>query len=232
MRLEEISSESTVAIPLEEQLPKNGTYYEMGKRGFDILFSLCALVFGFPLFILIALLIKLTSKGPVFYCSMRLGKRGKLFNFWKFRTMYTNADLKLRQLLEENPLLHEEWKQYFKLKKDPRLTRIGRFLRKTSLDEFPQFWNVLAGDLSVVGPRPYLPHETDEIKKFIKEDIAKLLSVRPGLTGIWQTSGRSQLPFKQRVLLDLNYVSQRSFFFDLRLIAKTIPMMFFPRGAF
>ncbi|MBY0528711.1 MAG: sugar transferase [Rhabdochlamydiaceae bacterium] len=202
------------------------------KRVFDILFSLAALIFGMPLFLAIALLIKLTSRGPVFYCSLRLGKNGKLFNFWKFRTMYVHADLKLKKLLEDNPLLREEWQKYFKLKNDPRHTRIGKFLRKTSLDEFPQFWNVLIGDLSIVGPRPYLPNETDEIKKHISDDFEKLLSVKPGLTGIWQTSGRSHLTFENRVRLDLDYVKRNSFLFDLRLILKTIPMLIFPKGAF
>ncbi len=208
------------------------TWNTPGKRTFDIVFSGCVLVFGLPLFLIIALLVKCTSKGPIFYCSMRLGQDGNLFNFWKFRTMYTNSDLKLKQLLEDNPLLREEWKKYFKLKNDPRLTKIGKFLRKTSLDEFPQFWNVLKGDLSIVGPRPYLPNETQEIKKFIGEKITHLLSVKPGLTGIWQTSGRSYLTFEERVHLDLNYVKKRTFFFDLCLILKTIPMILFPRGAF
>jgi undecaprenyl-phosphate galactose phosphotransferase len=220
--------EETLTVPLE----KTKNWQEPLKRTFDILFSLSALIFGMPLFLAIAMLVKITSRGPVFYCSLRLGKNGKLFNFWKFRTMYVHADLKLKQLLEDNPLLREEWQKYFKLKNDPRHTRIGKFLRKTSLDEFPQFWNVLLGDLSIVGPRPYLPNETDEIKKYISDDMAKLLSVRPGLTGIWQTSGRSHLTFENRVRLDLDYVGCNSFLFDLRLVLKTIPMLIFPRGAF
>lgn len=202
------------------------------KRLFDVFFSLLALVLGFPIFLLIALLIKSTSRGPIFYCSLRMGKRGKLFKFWKFRTMYVQADLKLKQLLDENPLLREEWQQYFKLKNDPRLTKIGKFLRKTSLDELPQFWNVLIGDLSIVGPRPYLPTELKTIEKHIGNKVTALLAVRPGLTGIWQTSGRSHLTFEQRVYLDLAYLERGSFLFDLNLILKTIPMFIFPKGAF
>ena len=117
-------------------------------------------------------------------------------------------------------------------KVDSRITRIGRFIRTTKLDEFPQFWNVLKGELSLVGPRPYLPNELDTIKKIAGPNARKMLSVRPGLTGIWQTSGRSYLTFEQRVQLDLAYINSRSFLFDLQLIAKTIPVLLFPKGAF
>jgi undecaprenyl-phosphate galactose phosphotransferase len=146
--------------------------------------------------------------------------------------MYQDADQKLEQLLKSDPALKREWSLYFKLKNDPRVTPIGKFLRKTSLDELPQFWNVLVGKLSIVGPRPYLPDERRAIEKIVGLDIDQMLSVRPGLTGIWQTSGRSFLTFEQRVKLDLQYVAAHSFLFDLRLIAKTIPMILFPKGAF
>ncbi len=202
------------------------------KRCFDILLSCCVLIFGSPLFLIIALIIKFTSEGPIFYCSLRLGRDGKLFKFWKFRSMYKDANQKLEQLLKEEPELRKEWKVYFKLKNDPRVIPFGKFLRKTSLDEFPQFWNVLKGELSIVGPRPYLPNELDAIKKIAGPNVRKMLSVRPGLTGIWQTSGRSHLTFEQRVKLDLAYIGSRSFLFDLRLIAKTIPVLLFPKGAF
>jgi exopolysaccharide production protein ExoY len=134
--------------------------------------------------------------------------------------------------LKSDPKLQKEWNIYFKLKNDPRVTPFGKFLRKTSLDEFPQFWNVLKGELSVVGPRPYLPNELPTIKKIAGPNVRKMLSVRPGLTGIWQTSGRSYLTFEQRVQLDLDYIGSRSFLFDLQLIAKTIPVLIFPKGAF
>jgi exopolysaccharide production protein ExoY len=202
------------------------------KRSFDIAFSLSALSFGFPLFILIGLLVKLTSTGPIFYSSMRLGERGTLFKFWKFRSMQKDADERLKALLQSNPALALEWQTYFKLKEDPRLTKIGKFLRKTSLDELPQFWSVLTGDLSIVGPRPYLPREKERIHQVLGNDTAKLFSVKPGLTGIWQTSGRNHLTFEERVKLDFSYIEKRSFLLDIKLIAKTIPILFFPKGSF
>ena len=224
----ETSSPSTLQLNIDEQMVvHNGL-----KRTFDLLFSLMAMLLGLPLFILIAFLVKLSSSGPIFYCSLRIGRGGRLFKFWKFRSMHSDADQRLEVILNSDPSLKREWQKYFKLKKDPRLTRIGNFLRKTSLDEFPQFWNVLIGDLSIVGPRPYLPREADVIRKILNDEMEKMFSVRPGLTGIWQTSGRSALTFEKRVKLDLSYINQRSFLFDLRLIAKTIPLLFFSKGAF
>ncbi len=202
------------------------------KRLFDIVFSTAMLTLGAPLFFIVALLIKSTSPGPIFYCSRRLGRFGKQFKFWKFRSMHVDAEQKLKTLLAQNPSLREEWALYFKLKEDPRCTRLGKFLRKTSLDEIPQFWNILKGDLSLVGPRPYLPNELSKIQSIIGEEWKLLFSVRPGLTGLWQTSGRSFLTFEDRVRLDLEYIDKRSFLYDLKLIAKTIPVIFFPNGAF
>lgn len=202
------------------------------KRTFDILFSLAALVLLIPVFILIAFLVKLSSPGPIFYCSLRIGRKGKLFKFWKFRSMHRDADQRLEILLNSDPKLRKEWKRYFKLKNDPRLTSIGSFLRKTSLDELPQFWNVLIGNLSIVGPRPYLPREASSIREILDQGMEKMFSIRPGLTGIWQTSGRSFLTFEERVRLEVTYVDQRSFLFDLRLIAKTFPILFLRKGAF
>lgn len=202
------------------------------KRGFDILFSLAALIAIFPLLAAITLLVKLSSRGPIFYCSLRIGRKGRLFKFWKFRSMHQNADQRLGLMLEGDPKLKEEWEKYFKLKNDPRLTKIGSFLRKTSMDELPQFWNVLMGDLSVVGPRPYLPREAESIGKILGSEMDKMFSVRPGLTGLWQTAGRNNLTFKERVQLEVKYADQRSFWLDLKLIAKTIPLLLFQKGAF
>jgi len=199
------------------------------KRIFDSLFSLGAILFFLPLGVVIALLIKLTSAGPIFYTSKRVGKDGHCIYCWKFRTMYQDADKKLLEILKDNPKLKKEWETYFKLKDDPRISGIGKILRKTSLDELPQFWNVLRGDLSVVGPRPVTE---EEIKKYFGEKAKKILSVRPGLTGIWQTSGRSLLTFEERIRLEESYVDQQSLVFDLMIIFKTIPMMFISRGAF
>jgi exopolysaccharide production protein ExoY len=232
MTLNEFSTETPITAAWQFEIDEKVIVHNWLKRSFDILFSLVALIIGLPFFALIALLVKLSSPGPIFYCSLRIGRKGRLFKFWKFRSMHRDADQRLEVMLNSNPGLRQEWQKYFKLKNDPRLTRIGSFLRKTSLDEFPQFWNVLIGDLSIVGPRPYLPREIDAIFQVLGNDIEKIFSVRPGLTGIWQTAGRSDLTFEERVKLEVNYAKQRSFFFDLRLIAKTIPILFFPKGAF
>ncbi len=180
------------------------------KRSFDILFSLMALILGLPVFAIIALLVKLSSPGPIFYCSLRIGRGGRLFKFWKFRSMHRDADQRLDVILNSDPQLKREWQKYFKLQKDPRLTPIGRFLRKSSFDELPQFWNVLSGDLSIVGPRPYLPREAEALKKVLGKDVDKVFHVRPGITGIWQTQGRSQLTFEERAILEANYVDKCS----------------------
>jgi undecaprenyl-phosphate galactose phosphotransferase len=199
------------------------------KRIFDALFSLGAILFFLPLGIAIAALIKITTSGPIFYSSKRVGKGGQPIECWKFRTMYLDADKKLLEILQENPKLKKEWDTHFKLKDDPRVSGIGKILRKTSLDELPQFWNVLKGDLSVVGPRPVTE---EEIKKYFGTKAAKILSVRPGLTGIWQTSGRSLLTFEERIRLEESYVDRQSLAFDLKIIFKTIPMIFISKGAF
>lgn len=232
MRVNKLSQDSAYAASVSQTDARKLFIYEMFKRTFDIAFSLCVLICGLPIFLGVAILIKASSPGPVFYCSKRIGKHGKLFTCWKFRSMYCDAEHRLTQILAENPHYSSEWKKYFKLKEDPRLTKIGKFLRKTSLDEFPQFWNVLIGDLSVVGPRPFLPNELKTIKEVIGRQTDLLFSVKPGLTGIWQTSGRSFLTFEQRVLLDFNYIHLRSFLFDLSIIGKTIPMLVHFKGAF
>lgn len=232
MSLNEFSPNSALPAPAADATAKELFFYELSKRAFDILFSLVVLACGLPIFVVLAIIIKATSPGPVFYTSKRIGKDGKLFTCWKFRSMFCDAEHRLTQLLAENPHYRREWKKYFKLKEDPRLTKIGKFLRKTSLDEFPQFWNVLVGDLSLVGPRPFLPNEMNAIKQVIGKQTQALFSVKPGITGIWQTSGRSFLTFEQRILLDLNYLNLRSFLFDLTIIGKTIPMLVHPKGAF
>jgi exopolysaccharide production protein ExoY len=232
MALNGLSSETSVLASLQVEIDEQVIVHNGLKRSFDILFSLLALILGLPLFTLIALLVKLSSPGPVLYCSLRIGRKGCLFKFWKFRSMHHDADQRLEVMLSSNPKLKKEWQKYFKLKNDPRLTRIGSFLRKTSLDEIPQFWNVLVGDLSVVGPRPYLPREAESICKILGPDVEKMFSVRPGLTGIWQTAGRNFLTFEARVKLEVNYVDQRSFLFDLALVAKTIPILLFRKGAY
>ncbi len=207
------------------------------KRIFDFLFSALILLLTSPLILFLALLVRLTSKGPAFYKSVRLGRGGKVIYCWKFRSMYSDADERLKHLLAADREKRAEWKKFQKLKNDPRITPVGRFLRKTSLDEWPQFWNVLKGDLSVVGPRPPTlvgPPDSflKEIRKWYGPSTNNILSVRPGLTGVWQTSGRSEIPFEDRVRIEEHYAIHRTFFQDLRLILKTIPAMLFSKGAY
>jgi exopolysaccharide production protein ExoY len=199
------------------------------KRLFDIIFSIFALIAGLPLFFIIALSICLTSRGKIIYSHERIGRGARSFRCYKFRTMHRDADARLTKLLEQDPELLHEWELNRKLKRDPRVTKIGSFLRKTSLDELPQFWNVLKGDLSVVGPRPVVKAE---VVHFYGAKAHKILSVRPGLTGIWQVSGRSDTSYENRVALDELYIDQRSIKLDCLLVLKTIPAMFLAKGAY
>lgn len=207
------------------------------KRIFDILFSLFILIALFPVYVIISILIAFSSDGGVFYISKRIGRGGKTIKCIKFRTMYNNADSFLLRLLKQNDQLNLEWKKFQKLKKDPRITSLGRFLRKTSLDELPQFFNVLKGDLSIVGPRPFVligdkKNYHLEIKKYLGNKTEKILSIRPGITGIWQISGRSEITIEERIKMEENYIDNRSFLLDLNVIIKTIPKIFFPKGAY
>lgn len=198
------------------------------KRCFDIFFSLFSLLFFLPLFALIALLIKTTSKGPIIFTQDRLGRSNTIFKCYKFRTMYEDAEERLQEILNKNSVYKKEWEIHQKLKQDPRITLIGKFLRKSSFDEFPQFLNVLKGDLSVVGPRPYMVFQ----RKDLGEKEKEILSIRPGITGLWQTSGRSTLSFQKRVELDAYYVEKHTMLYDLRLIIKTVPALFCDKNAY
>lgn len=201
------------------------------KRAFDIFFSLVILILTSPLFLLISIAIFISSrgKGRIVYAHERIGRGGKPFRCFKFRTMYPDADARLKEILEKDNELRKEWEQHHKLKNDPRVTPIGVFLRKTSLDEFPQFWNVLRGDLSVVGPRPVV---RAEVEKHFGPKAAKILSLRPGLTGIWQVSGRSDISYQKRIEMDIHYVDRHSFLLDVKLILITIPCMVKSKGAY
>lgn len=199
------------------------------KRAFDILFSLFALAVTFPLFMTIAFLIRFYSKGPIIYAHERIGRGGKPFHCFKFRSMYPDADVRLKEILHQNPELAAEWEKSHKLKNDPRITPVGRFLRKSSLDELPQFLNVLIGDLSVVGPRPVVEAE---VQKHFKDKATKILSIRPGVTGLWQVSGRSDSSYENRIALDEKYVENHSLLLDISLVLKTIPAMVTRKGAY
>lgn len=205
-------------------LPLKALDGNSAKRLFDIVFSLLVLITCLPLYLLVAILIAGSSQGPIFYVQERVGKNYRRFQCIKFRTMVQNADQVLEKLMEENPHLRQEFEANFKLKDDPRITWIGKFLRITSLDEFPQFWNVLKGDMSIVGPRPLVAEELSQYG----HSIDKVLTVRPGITGLWQVSGRNDIPYPQRVKIDVYYASHRYWWLDIWIIIKTIGIILFP----
>ncbi len=195
------------------------------KRTGDIAFSLLVLALGLPVLLAIALAVKLSSPGPVFYVQRRIGRGYRSFGCIKFRTMRRDADRVLASVLAASPELQAEFERDFKLKRDPRITPIGAFLRRSSLDELPQFLNVLRGEMSVVGPRPIV---RDELRRY-GQAMDHVLSVRPGMTGLWQVSGRNNLSYRERVRLDLHYASRRSFWMDLAIVLCTIGVVLFPR---
>ncbi len=205
--------------------PRSWVDRAVAKRIFDIGFALTVLILVSPFYLAIALLVAISSQGPVFYVQERVGQGYRHFGCIKFRTMVNNADQLLEELLQSSPHLQEEFDSCFKLRSDPRITWIGRFLRVTSLDEFPQFWNVLMGDMSVVGPRPLVP---EEIHRY-GEQMDQVLQIRPGITGLWQVSGRNDIPYPQRVRMDAYYVKNRSFWMDLIVVARTIGVVLFPK---
>lgn len=195
------------------------------KRFVDIVFSIAALVVLSPLFLVLAVIIKLTSPGPVFFVQARVGRYGKTFTFYKFRSMYQDAEARKAALLAQNESADGV---IFKMADDPRITPVGKILRKTSMDELPQFLNVLFGDMSLVGPRPPVP---SEVRQYSLEAL-KRLNVRPGLTCLWQVSGRSDIPFKEQVRLDKEYISSRSFMRDLVILFRTVPAILSGKGAY
>lgn len=195
------------------------------KRLFDIVLSLLALIVLSPLFVLIAIIVKTTSRGPVFFVQERVGYFGRSFLFYKFRSMYVDAEARKKALMELN---ESGDGVIFKMKKDPRITPVGRILRKTSMDELPQLLNVLLGDMSLVGPRPPLP---SEVQQYTLED-RKRLNIKPGITCIWQVSGRSDIPFKKQVELDKEYIQSQSLWKDLLVLLRTIPAILSGRGAY
>lgn len=199
---------------------------DFSKRLFDVVFSLAVLILFSPVYLLLVLLIALSSKGPVFYVQERVGKNYKSFGCIKFRTMVTNADEILLELMETSPQIRQEFADNFKLKQDPRITKIGRFLRLTSLDEFPQFWNVLKGDMSVVGPRPLVAEELH----MYGSHIDTVLTIKPGITGLWQVSGRNDIPYSRRIQIDLYYVKFHNFSLDLWVVIRTIGVVILPKN--
>ena len=205
-------------------------FYKIIKTIFDLFFALIFLVVSSPIFISIALLVKLSSRGPIFFLQKRVGKNKKTFNCIKFRTMHPEAEDILENLIVNNEALRKEFQETHKLKNDPRITNIGKFLRKTSLDEIPQFLNVIKMEMSIVGPRPIVKKEILKYGKSYK----KVISIKPGITGLWQVSGRNNLSYNRRVTLDCLYVDNMSPIIDLRIIIRTFGVIFFPndRGAY
>ncbi|MEO1641820.1 MAG: sugar transferase [Pseudomonadota bacterium] len=197
------------------------------KRALDIILTAPAIFFLLPVFVLTALAIKLEG-GPLLFTQDRIGKGGRRFGMLKFRTMHVDAEARLEQLLRDCPRSNEEWASYQKLKHDPRITRIGDFLRRSSLDELPQLFNILKGDMSIVGQRPILPCQRDDYGRH----IAGYERARPGLTGLWQVSGRNALTFQDRAALGSEYVRNWSLWFDIKLIALTVPRVLFSKDAF
>ncbi|MEH7519420.1 sugar transferase [Priestia megaterium] len=195
------------------------------KRTLDIIGSLIGIILLSIVFIIVALAIKIEDpKGPIFFSQPRIGKRGKIFKMYKFRSMVTDAEIKLKELLQ----LNETTGAMFKMKNDPRVTKIGKLIRKTSIDELPQLFNVLKGEMSLVGPRPPLPREVAEYTNYDKQRLI----VTPGCTGIWQVSGRSNIGFKEMVELDLYYIKNQSIFMDIKIIFKTVFVLFGSKNAF
>ena len=199
------------------------------KRFCDIILSIILLPFLLILIGIIAIIIKATSKGPVFYGHKRVGRFGNEFKILKFRSMYQDADVRLKEILANNEEARQEWNKYYKLKNDPRITKIGRFLRKSSLDELPQIFNVLKGEMSFVGPRPVLQ---DELDKYYKELSSYYYMVRPGITGLWQISGRNELNYEMRVAKDSWYVLNWSIWMDIVILFKTPGAVFQKKGAY
>lgn len=206
---------------------KRKPVYHFSKRIFDFVFSLIALIVLSPVFLVLAIIIKGQDGGPVFYKQMRIGKNGKMIGVYKFRSMKVGADC-LEDVLTPEQL--EQYQKEFKLEDDPRVTKIGEFLRKTSLDELPQLANILGGSLSFVGPRPVID---SEINMYSKEEQIKFLSVKPGLTGYWQAYARNNATYAtgQRQKMELHYVDKASFWFDLRILLRTVKVVITRDGA-
>ncbi|MFC1811513.1 sugar transferase [Thermodesulfobacteriota bacterium] len=200
------------------------------KRIFDVLFSLMIVVVTLPVWLIIMIMIKTEDGGPLFYKHRRVMESGKLFDCFKFRTMHLDADQKLKEIFEKNPDTMKEWAQTYKLKNDSRVTKVGRFLRRTSLDELPQFFNILMGQMTVVGARPVVP---EELEKYYKETALTYCATKPGLTGLWQTGKRSDTDdYTERVELDRWYVLNSSILLDIKIIFKTIWRIIRPKGAY
>lgn len=212
------------AVSLNKKQIKSRFMYHSIKRIFDFMAAICGVIILSPVMLVIAILIKVEDHGPVFYKQVRVGKNGKTFKMYKFRSMFVNADQMLAKLKEQNDVEGP----MFKMRDDPRVTKIGHFIRKHSLDELPQFLNVIKGDMSLVGPRPPLPSEVAEYSDYDKQR----LYVTPGCTGLWQATERNEVGFNEMVQLDIQYIQRASFMFDLWIIWKTVEIIIKPNGSY
>lgn len=201
-----------------------GKIYRGFKRITDIVLGCVGLIILLPVFLIIGICIKIDSKGPVIFAHKRIGKNGKEFNMYKFRSMYENAEEMIENFNEEQK---REWQENFKLENDPRITKVGKFLRKTSLDELPQIINIIKGDLSIIGPRPIVD---EELEKY-GENKEKFLSITPGLTGYWQANGRSNTTYEERMQMELYYIDNQSLLLDIKIFFKTIVSVLKKEGA-
>lgn len=226
-----VSNNETALVQPQQYIPEKTDSLLIGKifkRLIDILGGIVGTFVLIPLTIGIAIAnLICKDNGPIFYSQYRIGKNGKLFKIYKYRSMVVGADEKLKKYLEENEEARKEYKKYKKLKHDPRVTKVGEFIRKTSLDEFPQFINVLKGDMSLVGPRPYLEREKEDMNGYYKY----ITTFKPGLTGLWQISGRSDVDFATRIDLDMQYYYNHSLKGDIKILFKTAMKLVKREGA-
>ncbi len=220
-----IDNEQLVVTQIDECVEKSKVkVYDFVKRIIDIIIGVIGLIICLPIFVIIGIIIKIDSKGPIFFKHKRIGKHGKKIEIYKFRTMMDNAEEAMKNFTEEQK---KEFAENFKLENDPRVTRVGKILRKTSLDELPQIINILKGEMSIIGPRPIVKSELEKYGN----NQGKFLSVAPGLTGYWAANGRSDVSYEERMALELYYVENRSLILDLKIFFKTILSVLKGRGA-
>ncbi|MDU1277995.1 MAG: sugar transferase [Clostridium sp.] len=218
--MERLQIEEQEIIQIER---KESTLYKVSKRALDVIASFLGLVILSPILLIVAILIKLESKGPAIFAQSRIGLNGKEFKMYKFRSMVQNAEELKEKLAKQNEMSGP----MFKIKNDPRVTKVGKFIRKTSIDELPQLLNILKGDMTLVGPRPSLPREVEKFESW----MLKRLEVKPGLTCYWQVSGRNNIDFYEWMKLDLKYVNDMGFWLDIKLIFKTVAVLFGDKNA-
>jgi len=219
---------NNISMNIKIQENNSINIYKFCKRAIDILISIIGVIVLCPIVLVVFIANRVEGdKGPIFFMQKRIGENGKLFRLYKFRTMVVDADKILMKKLKSDKEFREKYLNYRKVENDERITKVGSFLRKTSLDEFPQFINVLKGEMSFVGPRPYLNRE----KKDMGEYYSYIIKCKPGITGLWQVSGRSQNTFKERLKLDLEYYNNRGLWYDIKIIFKTVLSVFKKEGA-